>query len=74
MSFACLSDRITVAKFKGNKKDLVDMVIGLTKMFGDKSRIRKVAIVENGAATLPSVGGDGVWSPQCTVCRIFCIQ
>ena len=29
------------------------MVIGLIKMFGDGSRIRKVAIVENGAAMLP---------------------
>ena len=29
------------------------MVIGLIKMFGDRSRIRKVAIVENGAAMLP---------------------
>ena len=25
----------------------------MIKMFGDRSRIRKVAIVENGAATLP---------------------
>ena len=32
-------------------------------MFGDRSRIRKEAIVENGAAMLPSgVGGDGAWS------------
>ena len=29
------------------------MVIGLIKIFGDGSRIRKVAIVENGAAMLP---------------------
>ena len=29
------------------------MVIGLIKMFGDGSTIRKVAIVENGAAMLP---------------------
>ena len=29
------------------------MVIGLIKMFGDGSRIRKVAIVKNGAAMLP---------------------
>ena len=28
-------------------------MIGLIKMFGDRSRIRKVAIVENGAAILP---------------------
>ena len=28
-------------------------MIGLIKMFGDRSRIRKVAIVENGAAMLP---------------------
>ena len=27
--------------------------MGLIKMFGDKSSIRKVAIVENGAAMLP---------------------
>ena len=32
---------------------MVDRVIGLIKMFGDRSRIRKVAIVENGAAMLP---------------------
>ena len=30
-------------------------MIGLIKMFGDRSRIRKVAIVENGAAMLPKV-------------------
>ena len=29
------------------------MVIGLIKMFVDRSRIRKVAIVENGASMLP---------------------
>ena len=34
-------------------KDVVDRVIGLIKMFGDKSRIKEVAIVENGAAMLP---------------------
>ena len=34
-------------------KDVVDRVIGLIKMFGDKSRIREVFIVENGAAMLP---------------------
>ena len=34
---------------------MVDRVIGLIKMFGDRSRIRKVAIVEKGAATLPKV-------------------
>ena len=28
-------------------------MIGLIKMFGDRSRIRKVAIVENGATMLP---------------------
>ena len=28
-------------------------MIGLIIMFGDRSRIRKVAIVENGAAMLP---------------------
>ena len=28
-------------------------MIGLIKMFGDRSRIRKVTIVENGAAMLP---------------------
>ena len=28
-------------------------MIGLIKMFGDRGRIRKVAIVENGAAMLP---------------------
>ena len=28
-------------------------MIGLIKMFGDRSRIRQVAIVENGAAMLP---------------------
>ena len=47
------------------------MVIGLIKMFGDGSTIRKVAIVENGAAMLPKalmeIRGDGAWSPQCTV-------
>ena len=54
MSFTCLSYRVTVAtdKFEGNKKDVVDRVIGLIKMFGNRSRIRKVAIVENEAAML----------------------
>ena len=28
-------------------------MIGLIKMLGDRSRIRKVAVVENGAAILP---------------------
>ena len=36
-----------------SKKGVVDRVIGLIKMFGDRSRIRKRAIVENGAAILP---------------------
>ena len=45
-------------------KDVVDRVIGLIKMFGDKSRIKEVFIVENGAAMLPDVGGDGAWPPQ----------
>ena len=51
------------------------MVIGLIKMFGDGSRIRKVAIVENGAAMLPKALMEmAAWSPQCTVCHIFFIQ
>ena len=54
------------------------MVIGLIKMFGDGSTIRKVAIVENGAAMLPKalmeIRGDGAWSPQCTVYHIFFVQ
>ena len=37
----------------GNKNDVFDRVTDLIKMFGDRSRIRKVAIVENGAAMLP---------------------
>ena len=37
----------------GNKNDVFDRVTGLIKMFGDRSKIRKVAIVENGAAMLP---------------------
>ena len=50
-------------------KDVVVRVIGLIKIFGDKSRIREVfiLIVENGAVMLPDVGGDGAWSPRCTL-------
>ena len=49
-------------------KDVVVRVIGLIKIFGDKSRIREVfiLIVENGAVMLPDVGGDGAWSLRCT--------
>ena len=51
------------------------MVIGLIKMFGDRSRIRKVAIVENRAAMLPKALVEMAFGPpQCTVCRIFGIQ
>ena len=38
-----------------NEKDIVDRVTSLMKMFGDRSRIRKVAIVEDKAAMLPKV-------------------
>ena len=37
--FACLSDQVTV----GNKKDVVDGMISLVRMFRDRSRISKVA-------------------------------
>ena len=57
MSLTCLSDRVTVAtdriSSRGNRKDVVDRVIGLIKMLGARSRIRKVAIVANGEAMLP---------------------
>ena len=47
---AFLTESVTVAT---DKKDVFDRVIGLIKMFGDRRRISKVAIVENGAAMLP---------------------
>ena len=76
VSLACLPDKVTVSCYglvQGNKKDVVDRVIGLIKMFGDRSRIREVAVVEKWSGDVPqSVGGDGALSPQCTVCRIFC--
>ena len=72
---AFLTESVTVAT---DKKDVFDRVIGLIKMFGDRRRISKVAIVENGTQwngdAPQSVCGDGAWSPQCTVCGIFCIQ
>ena len=37
--FACLSDQVTV----GNKKDVVDRMISLVRMFRDRSRISTVA-------------------------------
>ena len=46
---AFLTESVTVAT---DKKDVFDRVIGLIKMFGDRRRISKVAIVENGAAML----------------------
>ena len=49
-------------------------MIGLIKMFGYRSRIRKVAVVENGAAMLPKALVEMALvlrDPQCTVCRIF---
>ena len=39
MGFACLSDQVTV----GNKKDVVDGMISLVRMFRDRSRISTVA-------------------------------
>ena len=47
---AFLTESVTVAT---DKKDVFDRVIGLIKMFGHRSRISKVAIVENGTAMLP---------------------
>ena len=48
---AFLTESVTVAK---DKKDVFDRVIGLIKMFGDRScGISKVAIVENGTAMFP---------------------
>ena len=67
VSVTCLSDRVNVAT---DKNDVFDRVVGLIKMFGDRSRISKVAIVGSGTALLPKA----FLSPQCTVCRIFCIQ
>ena len=46
---------------------MVDRVNSLIKMFGDRSRIRKVAIVEDKAAMLPKALVE-------IVCRIFYIQ
>ena len=65
----CPSDRVMVAtdKFYGNEKDIVDRVTSLIKVFGYRSRIRKVAIVEDKAAMLPKAFVE-------IVCRIFYIQ
>ena len=62
---AFLTESVTVAT---DKNDVFDRVIGLIKMFGDRScGISKVAIVENGTAMLPKA----FLSPPCTFCRIF---
>ena len=47
---AFLTESVTVAT---DKKDVFDRVIGLIKMFGDRRRISKVAIVEKWSGDAP---------------------
>ena len=51
-------------------------MIGLIKMLGDRNKIRKVAIVENGAAMLPKalVEMALIGLPNVLFAAFFCIQ
>ena len=46
-------------------------MIGLIKMFRDRSRIRKVAIIKDGAAMLPSQNQEDLTTIRLLAVRLF---